>query len=1169
MKKILFFALAIWITTLQAQKIFTPILSNGSNQIKLIKSDIKGFNGILSINNLKAFKVKTRKGSFIRLVAGDMVRDFNEIGNPLMPIYNKLIEIPTGATPSISVINYDSTIINLNTLGLDKPLMPVQPSIPKNKNPEDLPFYYNKKAYQVKAFIKNNPMATLTTLGKMRNVTLGRLSIKPFAYNPATNELVIYTNIHFKVQFNGTNKSKLVSNYKKYYSPVFESLFNNTLLNHKAIKQAISVKDTMSKYPLKMVIISDPQFETALQPFIKWKNQMGIKTILALTNDPNVGDTTTSIHNYLANLYNNATPSDPAPTFVLFVGDIDQIPAFYSTAGYTSKHTDLYYCTMDGNGDFYPEMYYGRWSAENLTELNAYIDKTLEYEKYLFPDDSYLGRAVMVAGVDESNAPTYGNGQINYGCNNYINASHGFTTVHEYLYGSGSPITSDQSFAADSIHANVSNGVGFANYTAHCSPDGWANPSFSQSDIPNLQNQDKYCVMLGNCCQSNKFDVSDAFGEVITHTANKGAVAYLGASQYSLWDEDFWFAVGATSVTSNPDYDSHLGAYDRIFHDHSEPQSEWYATTHQLIFAGNLAVTEAGSNNEQYYWDIYHTMGDPSLLIYMGIPQTLNVSYITPQPVGVSSLTITTEENAYVAISHHGVLLDAQLADNSGNVTLNFTPVSALDTFDIVVTKQFKKPFIGKIVFISSNTPYVVYISNQVNDVTGNNNGLCDYGENILLGVTLKNVGNQDANNVTATLSTNDTYITITDDSLSCGNITAGTQLSFTDAFAFTVNDSIPDQHSAHFSLEITDTNDSIWTYPINITLNAPHLNILQYTINDASGNNNGHLDIGENANLTIINENNGHSTTPTGNCNLTTSYSQISINNPSTSIPTVNANNTYNTTFSLNVASSAQIGDIANMNYQWTATPYSVSAQFSLPIGEIYEDWENDNPFVFNWVNSGNAPWTRDSITKYEGDYSMRSGTITDNQTSTLSIDVNVTNDDTLSFYYKVSSESNYDFLHFYIDGVLRNEWSGEEGWDRAAYFIPNGTHTLTWTYQKDYSASEGEDAAWIDYIVFPPISIVTSYNEIQGNKDATWRIYPNPTPKQLNINYNLLTKSQVTINLYNNKGKFIKTIIPKTNQERGEHSLIINLNNIPAGVYYIEMKTNDDKYVKRIVKE
>jgi hypothetical protein len=141
-----------------------------------------------------------------------------------------------------------------------------------------------------------------------------------------------------------------------------------------------------------------------------------------------------------------------------------------------------------------------------------------------------------------------------------------------------------------------------------------------------------------------------------------------------------------------------------------------------------------------------------------------------------------------------------------------------------------------------------------------------------------------------------------------------------------------------------------------------------------------------------------------------------MTVQNSPATIAQEDVNNTAQTSFGLDISTNAQLGDVAQMSYTWTASPYSITKQFTLPIGEIYEDWEDNNPFNFDWQNEGSAPWYRDNTTYYEGSYSMRSGNISDNQTSTLFLTIDVISPDTLSFYYKVSSEQNYDFLNFYV---------------------------------------------------------------------------------------------------------------------------------------------------------
>jgi len=79
------------------------------------------------------------------------------------------------------------------------------------------------------------------------------------------------------------------------------------------------------------------------------------------------------------------------------------------------------------------------------------------------------------------------------------------------------------------------------------------------------------------------------------------------------------------------------------------------------------------------------------------------------------------------------------------------------------------------------------------------------------------------------------------------------------------------------------------------------------------------------------------------------------------------------------------------------------------------------------------------------------------------------VADTDLLTFWYKVSSESGYDYLRFYIDGTKVGEWAGEISWTQFSTSIGAGVHTLLWSYEKDGSVSNGDDAGYIDFVDFP----------------------------------------------------------------------------------------------------
>jgi len=75
------------------------------------------------------------------------------------------------------------------------------------------------------------------------------------------------------------------------------------------------------------------------------------------------------------------------------------------------------------------------------------------------------------------------------------------------------------------------------------------------------------------------------------------------------------------------------------------------------------------------------------------------------------------------------------------------------------------------------------------------------------------------------------------------------------------------------------------------------------------------------------------------------------------------------------------------------------------------------------------------------------------------------------VSFRVKVSTEPSFDVLSFYVDGVEKGSWSGTSvaGWQLFSTPVTAGSHTLRWSYEKDVSASMGQDAAWIDAVTLP----------------------------------------------------------------------------------------------------
>jgi hypothetical protein len=132
-------------------------------------------------------------------------------------------------------------------------------------------------------------------------------------------------------------------------------------------------------------------------------------------------------------------------------------------------------------------------------------------------------------------------------------------------------------------------------------------------------------------------------------------------------------------------------------------------------------------------------------------------------------------------------------------------------------------------------------------------------------------------------------------------------------------------------------------------------------------------------------------------------------------------------------------------------------------------EGFETGNFSAYPWVLGGNANWTVVNTAPHSGTYCAQSGDITHSQASSLSVVRNVAAAGEISFWYKVSSEGGWDYLHFYIDGEHLGSWCGEVDWTQVFYPVTTGEHTFAWEYTKDGSVDMGADCGWIDDISFP----------------------------------------------------------------------------------------------------
>lgn len=779
---------------LQAQQ-WIP-LGRNTDRVDVMEDRAESLRIVMDYARLQSKTIENRDGSFTGLYLDGCFTD-GEVGCPQLPVTQKFIEIPFGATPQVTVLGCTQQEIDLGDYGIQR-LLPVQPPVSKDDVPEGVPFVMNEASYAQDAYL-GYELATIQVLGTMRGYHIAKLTVAPVRYNPLRNKIQVFNDIQLEISFPGADMALTEEVKAKTRSPYFD--FMEHYLLNQGVSRDYPDHPDMTRYPIKYVIVADRMFEGYLSDFIEWKTKKGFRVVLAYTDE--IGATTAAIQTYLHGLYQSATPEDPAPSFVLFVGDTPQIPAFIGQS--SQKVTDLYYASVDG--DYFPEMYYGRFSAQTVAQLMPQIEKTLFYEQYRFADPSYLNHATLIAGWDDYWNAQIAQPTIRYGLDNWFNAAHNYTEVNPYF----GPDDYKGCYKDDKVS------VGLINYTAHCSETVWGTPSLSSSTINSMRNEGLYPLAIGNCCLSGSFGHGECVGESWVRADKKGAVCYIGSAPNTYWYEDAWWAMGAYHFTDSnlgqtPEYgQTSMGAYDAM-------HESGYVSAAGLMYCGNLAVTEScnhgWSTAARYYWEAYNVLGDPSLVCYHTEGSLNQVGHDPVLFRGLNAFSVTAAPGSFVALSKDGVLLGTGLVDEGGTLNLSVDPVDEGGFADLVVTAPQRIPYHAAIPAAVQGQPYLVVASVEPD--------VFDYDTTTALSVVVKNVGNQPvpAHTLVQLEADDDLFVVESSEAYTEEEIPVGGSLQLVDAFRVKAGPEVADGGQYRF-LTTASCGDEVRS-DFFVTVNKP-----------------------------------------------------------------------------------------------------------------------------------------------------------------------------------------------------------------------------------------------------------------------------------------------------------------------------------------------------------
>ena len=927
-------------------------------------------------------------------------------------------------------------------------IAPSKGNLNRQVNPDDVPYHYGE-AYAHDAFYPSS-QALLDQPYILRDLRGQNILVYPFAYNPVTKTLRVYTHLVLTMRKTGDMGSNPKLNPKRgisKLSPEAAAMYAHRFVNY---------RDKASKYAFiadegEMLVLCPDRFLDAMQPFVDWKNQSGRPTTMVSLSDIG-GNNSDLIKAYILSQYNNP---DENLCYVLLVGDYADLTPKSMSGG----ASDIWFGQLEGN-DYYPEVFVGRFSAESVADVQHQVAKVIYYERDITAQADWLGKGIGI-GSSEGAGSGHNGGESDYQHIEYIRDTllhYTYSEVSQHYHGVGVGTN------AAMLRENFNNGASLCNYCNHGSITGWYVGSFNNNQVNALTNDYKWPVIWSTACLNGQFNYSQpCFAEAWMWATNSTTGAPTGAigGMFS-WTLQPW-QPPMTGQDEMVDVLCEWRSADRYHH-----------TLGGASLNGNMKILDLHPSDQGETHNTWILFGDPSLTMRTANPTEMNVTY-EPEALflGQTELRVTAEADyALATLSIDGTIIASNPIVN-GETTLTFEAPVETGTALLVVTSFNKVTEVHNIAIIPANGAYLTYNNFSVVD----DNGQADYGETVGLSVTVKNIGNETANNVQVSLSTESPDVTILNGTASISNIEALSTYTIDNSFQISVNEIITDGTQATFTLTCTDGNN-IWDSQFRLTLHAPVLVLSDFRPL-------GNVNPGENATLLIGFRNAGSSDTREAKVQFYSSSTDLVFNPTQHSIEAIPSGGTATATASFHASQTVPVGSSFEVLYRMDAAPYGTSGIELLNVGAVKETFETGDFSAFNWETLGGANWFVDNSTANTGTYSARSGAIGNSHVTTLQISVDVVEEGTISFYKKICTEANKDKLTFYIDSSPMSEWSGEAGWSRESFPVSAGTHKFKWIYMKDGSGSYGEDCCWLDDVQFPSANTITFLPELE--LDAT----------------------------------------------------------------------------------
>ena len=683
---------------------------------------------------------------------------------------------------------------------------PSKGNLLRNVIPSQQPYSFGE-VYQKDAFFPADIVEAQETY-TLRDFNAQALWVYPFQYNPITKILRVYDTIELEVQFDSTVK------YPRTVDSQFEMIYKDLFLNYSQNQRSETSTEDGA-----MLIISDEEYIGPMQPFMNWKTQKGIAN--EIVDVATIGGQD-EIKAYIQEYYNTHNL-----TYVLLVGDHQHVPAYQATAGYS----DNYYGYLDGD-DSYPEVFVGRFSAEEKSHVVTQVNRVIQYEQNPPITDAYAESVVV--GSDQGPGD---DGEYDYQHLRNIQAEHlgyTYTTGYELFDGSQGGADADGNPSASDLHVLLEDDLGIINYTGHGSDISCGSSGYSNTQVNNLTNTEVHPFFWSVACVNGNFTGTTCFGEAwlrATHNGQPtGAIATLMSTINQSWSPPMEGQDAMNIILTEASENSDARSFGGISMNGCMQMNDTYG-------ASGTDMT-----------DTWTCFGDPSVIVRTQAPQAMTVSYNPAIPVGSTLLDVScSTEGALVSLTLDGEIIGTAVV-SGGMATVNFDALSSIGDITVTVTAFNTIPEIGTTSVVVLDGPWLVVTSYEL---SGDEDGMFSYGESYDLHFTVENIGTE-ATSETNIGTTVDGPIVVSTFGDYIPGIAAGESYAYTGMyFPTSVMNSAVDGNEGVVNISMSSDEGS-WASSISIPIHVP---VLEVTNVDAQ------LSFGETttANITLTNNGSAH----------------------------------------------------------------------------------------------------------------------------------------------------------------------------------------------------------------------------------------------------------------------------------------------------------------------